>query len=555
MEALTISAANLNTIEENLGSVAKELGGVINNVNNVNDHVHEIDSKVTGLNNEVKNLVSEIRETTIITNARQNIMYNNAQIEKKFGFHDVLRRQTTSLLDAISNSNISLESIIKLREDILLNNPKYWLANAIAALTYWLQDNRDGAENEINNALKKNQEKTSLFFCLINLKLDRIDTSIRWLEKYLSIQNPMRLNKDFITVLDLVATGSFGDEEKNIVLKKIDNWIDNLNSETTLQENEVYKWEHYLNEFETSSFIYPYLDKYSTDIFKIKDNYYMSSSYKGFLNKLQSISNKEETKKDIDNIIDELIYDYESQEKIFEKENFKNNLIIECNGDMDKANEIFKKQEEIFSDEINILSLLSNIVIYRDSYNISNETQKIAIALSKNHIKKALEANNKKIVHDEYQIKINDFTTKTKDGKNGIEVLNDLNLYIEKLFDETDKDVLIILIIANILGIIGLFITINSRTLSTILIILLVLINIFFFIKLAKRTNLRNRMKDKIKNEYKLILERVLAECLDYDNVLKENIENYNLLQTYLDALKTINYIKSNEERNINIEV
>ena len=553
MEALTISAANLNTIEENLGSVAKELGGVINNVNNVNDHVHEIDSKVTGLNNEVKNLVNEIRETTIITNARQNIMYNNAQIEKKFGYYDSLRRQTTSLLDAISNSNISLESIIKLREDILLNNPNYWLANAIAALTYWLQDNRDGAENEINNALRKNQEKTSLFFCLINLKLDRIDTSIRWLEKYLSIQNPMRLNKDFITILDLVATGSFGDEEKEIVLKKINNWIEELNSETTLQESEINKWENYLNEFETNSFIYPYLDKYSSDIFKIKDNYYMSSSYKGFLNKLQSISNKEHTQKNIDNIIDDLIYDFESQEKVFEKENFKNNLIIECNGDMDKANQIYKKEEEIYSDEINILSLLSNIVIYRDSYKISNETQKIAIAICKNHIKKALESNNKKIVHDDYQIKINDFTTKTKDGKNSEEVLNDLNLYVEKLFDETDKDILIVLIVANILGIIGIFLTINNRTLSTILIILLILVNIFFFMKLAKRTNLRNKMKDKIKNDNRTILERVLAEMLDYTNVINSNEEDYNLLMTYLETLKTVNFIKSNEERNIEI--
>ena len=183
MEALTISAANLNAIEENMGSVAKELGAVIENVHNVNSHVDEVESKVAGLNSEIKNLVAEIRETTIITNARQNIMYNNAQIEKKFGYYDNLRRQTTSLLDAIFNSSISNESIIKLREDILLNNPNYWLANAIAALTYWLQDNRQGATNELNNSLRKNSEKTSIFFCLVNLKLGRIDTSIRWLEK------------------------------------------------------------------------------------------------------------------------------------------------------------------------------------------------------------------------------------------------------------------------------------------------------------------------------------------------------------------------------------
>ena len=111
MEALAISAANLDAIEENLGSVAKELGGVIENVSDVNSHVNEVENKVTGLNNEVKNLVNEIRETTILTNARQSIMYNNAQIEKKFGYYDVLRRQTTSLLDAIFNSNISINSI------------------------------------------------------------------------------------------------------------------------------------------------------------------------------------------------------------------------------------------------------------------------------------------------------------------------------------------------------------------------------------------------------------------------------------------------------------
>ena len=555
MEALAISAANLDAIEENLGSVAKELGGVIENVSDVNSHVNEVENKVTGLNNEVKNLVNEIRETTILTNARQSIMYNNAQIEKKFGYYDVLRRQTTSLLDAIFNSNISINSIIKLREDILLNNPNYWLANALAALTYWLQDNRQEANNELNNALRKNNEKTSVFFCLINLKLGRIDTSIRWLEKYLSLQNPMSIDKDFITILDLVTTGQFGDEEKNIVLNKIAKWIEELNSEPALQEDENIKWERYLNEYETANFIYPHLEKYSPEIFKIKDNYYLSSSYKGLLNKFKSINNKELSIKNIDNIIENLIYDFESQEKIYEKDNFRNNLIIECNGDVDEANRLFKKQEEIFSENMNLLSLLSNLIIHKESYDISNETQKVAISLCKQNILKAIESNNKKIVDTEYQIKINDFTTTTHDGKNTPDVLKDLNLYVDSLFDETDKDILIVLIVANILGIIGIFLTINNNLLSTILIVLLLLINVIFFIKLARRSSRRNQTKAKIKEENMNILERILAEAIDYHNILEENQKNYTLLKTYIDNLSTINFIKNNNERNINIGV
>ena len=365
----------------------------------------------------------------------------------------------------------------------------------------------------------------------------------------------MSIDKDFITILDLVTTGQFGDEEKNIVLNKIAKWIEELNSEPALQEDENTKWERYLNEYETANFIYPHLEKYSPEIFKIKDNYYLSSSYKGLLNKFKSINNKELSIKNIDNIIENLIYDFESQEKIYEKDNFRNNLIIECNGDVDEANRLFKKQEEIFSENMNLLSLLSNLIIHKESYDISNETQKVAISLCKQNILKAIESNNKKIVDTEYQIKINDFTTTTHDGKNTPDVLKDLNLYVDSLFDETDKDILIVLIVANILGIIGIFLTINNNLLSTILIVLLLLINVIFFIKLARRSSRRNQTKAKIKEENMNILERILAEAIDYHNILEENQKNYTLLKTYIDNLSTINFIKNNNERNINIGV
>ena len=47
----------------------------------------EVETKVESLNNEIQNMMHEIRENTIITNARQSIMYNNQEIEKKFGYY------------------------------------------------------------------------------------------------------------------------------------------------------------------------------------------------------------------------------------------------------------------------------------------------------------------------------------------------------------------------------------------------------------------------------------------------------------------------------------
>ena len=220
MEALTISAANLNAIEENLGAVAKELSGIILNVDDVNHQVTNVEQKVENLNDEVKNLVKEIRETTIITNARQNIMYNNDQIEKKYGYFDKVRRTTEALIDAIENSNISVDALRTLNQELLLHNPNYWLSNALSSVSFWILNDKNNSEKEMLNALKKDSKRASLFFCLINLKLNRTQTSINWLNRYLKEQNPTKLDNDFIAVLDLAAAGGFGNEEKKKVLKK-----------------------------------------------------------------------------------------------------------------------------------------------------------------------------------------------------------------------------------------------------------------------------------------------------------------------------------------------
>lgn len=553
METLAISAANLDTIEQNLGAVAKELTGVISNVSTVNNQVNAVEAKVETLNDEVKNLVKEIRETTIITNARQSIMYNNAQIEKKYGYYDNVRRTTESLMDAIKNSTINKSALEELKQELILNNPNYWLSNALASLTSWLLDDRENTERELNNALKKDTKKTSLFFCLINLKLGRTQTSINWLNKYLSDQNPTKLDKDFITVLDLVSTGTFGDEAKENTYKKINIWFERLNTEKTIQDNQMKIWDEFLKTKQDTDIKMPKSELYSKDVFKLKKNLAITSTYYNVTNHLEQIIDKEESNKKLDEIISDLIYEYETKEQIYQKDNLKNNLIIQCNGNREEAEKIFKKQESIYNEENDLLTLLSNLIIYKDSYKISNETQKIALSLMNNHIIKAVNEMNKEINKESINITIDKFTTSTKDGKNIEETKKDLETYLNTLFNEEDKDLLVILLIINILGIIGIFITLNNQILSTILIILLILGNAIFIFKLNQRTKYRTLAKNKERNEKAAILESTLAEIVDYDNIIKDDLIHYEELITYLNNLNARNYSKTNNERNINI--
>ena len=551
MEALAISAANLDTIERNLNSVAKELTGVITNVSDVNREVSKVESQVNTLNNEVKNLVKEIRETTIITNARQSIMYNNSQIEKKYGYYDKVRRTTESLLDAIDNSNISATALKNLNQDLILNNPNYWLSNALAALSSFVLDDKENCEKELHNALKKDESKTSLFFCLINDKLGRTSTAINWLNKYLSIQNPKKLDNDFITVLDLIATGSFGDTAKTVVIDKINTWFQRLNSEKELIDSELNTWVTFVKDNQDTDIRMPNLEPATPDIARIKNNLAITSSYNNILNKLQSITNQDNSQKSKEEILSNLIYEYEGAENQYQKDNFYNNLIIQCNGNREEADRLFKKQSSIFTEETNILNLLSNIIINKDTYKVSNETQKIAIGFMKNYILKAIELTEQEVNNNEFKIIIDGFTTKTVDGKNREEINHELNHYINNYFPDTDKNIIIPLIVINIIGIIGLCITLNNKTLSTILIIIIILGNIILFTKLNKQTKLRNESKIKLKNEINNSLERILAETIDYKNLQNEDEIKRNELLIFLNNIRPENYMNSNNERNI----
>lgn len=553
MEALTISAANLDTIERNLGAVANELSGVINNVSSVNNQVNKVEEQVSTLNDEVKNLVKEIRETTIITNARQSIMYNNAEIEKKYGYYDKVRRTTESLMEAIESSNISVTSLLNLKQDLILHNPNYWLSNALASLTSWILNDRENTEKELNNALKKDSKKTSLFFCLINQKLGRINTSLNWLKKYLSDQTPVNLDRDFVTILDLVTTGVFGNEAKQIVLEKINIWFHRLNNDNQIQSKQISFWEDYITSHEESDIRMPYLEIYAPDIAILKNNLTISSSYLNVLSELESITYNNSSNKKINEVLSDLIYEYETKEQKYQLDNLKNSLIISCNGNREEAEKLFKKEQAIYSEENDLLSLLGNIIVYKDSYKVSNETQKLALSLLKDYIINAYENKNKKIDNSAFNITISSFNTETVDGTNENQIKTELNAYLSNKFNSEDKDLIIILLIINIIGIIGIFITLNSKVLSTILIIILILGNIILFYKLNKRNNLRNIEKNKLKTSLSNSIEKVLAETIDYKAMQKEDEQHYNELINFLNNLRAENYINSNNERNIKI--
>lgn len=552
-EALAISAANLDTIEKNLGSVATALSGVMTDVSSVNTQVNKVETKVEGINNELKNLVREVRENSILTNARQSIMYNNDQIEKKFGYYDIVRRMTEGLLDSIEHSNLRRKTLIDLREQLVVNNPNYWLSNALSALSSWVLDDKDNTDKEVHNALKKDEIKTSIFFSVINIKLKREEASINWLKYYLNRLDPNNLSSEFVTVLDLVSCGIYGPVGKNIIITKINEWIRLLSTNANVINSETYKWLDYITSFENQNINIPYIQNYSTDAQIFKNNIIVSSSYENVYNSLQLINKEDNNNKKVDEILNNLIYEYEDKEKEFQRDNLRNKLILDCNGDTVKAEELFKKQESMYSEKVNLLSLLTNIVMFKNEYKVGNETQKLALSFMKFSILGAYEVKNSYLTEGNINITMDKFTTTITPEIDRNKINTELDTYIENEFKETDKTLFGLLIIINIISIIALFITYTNSMLFISIIGIMILGNGLLIYKMISQSTITKKSKEIKKNSIKTALDFVLAEYTDCNNYIKNNKEKYNQLKAYLESVNANNYAKTNDGRDLNI--
>jgi len=555
MNEKLISAANLDAIEDNLHYVADELSGVITNVNTVNQQINGIEENISSLNDKISDLVKNISETTIVNNAKQSIMYNNEQIEKKYGYFDIVRRRTESLLSAIDSSNISKTSLLKMKEDLLLNNPNYWLANALAALLSWIIDDKENTYKELKNAMSKNRGKTCIFFCLLNLKWGRNNVAINWLNSYLDNEDPTNLSSDFVTVLDLVSNNEFGNIGKKIIIDKINIWFNRISNNLNIETQEINKWKSHIESMEDDCINLHYLDDLSKETDILKNNLKITSSYKNILSELKYIVEKKSTNKTLDDIITSLIYDYEDEEQVFQEDNFKNRLIIENNGDYDKALEIYEKEKYVYEANVNILHLLNNIVIYNNQYKVNDVTRKLALSLIKSNIVSAYEQINNDINRNCYHIGVDDFIIEINDDVSNKYIETKTNEYIDTKFKINNKVEYIILIIANLLIFISIMFLRKIVWLVPILFVSLLFFDIYYsYKKIYKKNKLFAEQKNNVKKELFQVLERGLAESIDYKKLLKENEEHYNELKLFLDSINTKNYIKSSNERNIDID-
>ena len=436
-----ISRADLSLIERSLSNLAGSVDYVNNRVDQVDDNVKIVYNEVEKLANEFREYVEMQSLANRKAEAKMNLSAIRDKLKDNFGHYDVVRRTATGILQANDLAIVKKELISSITEKQMIETPNYWLTPCLVALAAWINDDKDLAERALAEGIRRNDEKTSLFFGLICRRIGREGSSLKWLARYLEAQDEEKLDRKAVIVLDAFASGLLGNDTENFVYKQIQEWMSNLEAKPGFTERQLDNWRDAINSkrIPLQKGLYPYLEKYShtwNSLQNVLEGANLNNDLYEYFKKI--FDQKEETKKlkvELDKILDSLVTEFDEEELPLKREEQFEELVVKYNGSESKAHAQMALEKSVYDDYRDFMQLLTDASMNPEESKSSVATQKFATALSRNNIVTAFNdvtAQNRMNVPYDIEINVDTFNDKTQDGEDEEEVLNRFENLVEQ---------------------------------------------------------------------------------------------------------------------------
>ena len=569
-----ISWASLKFIEESLSNLSS-------NINYVNNRVDQVDDNIKIVYNEVEKLAIEFREYVEMQSlanrkaeAKINLSAIRDKLKDQFGHYDKVRRTATGILQANDLAIVKREMLTNITEKQMIETPNYWLTPCLIALSAWINNDKSLAERALAESIRRNDEKTSLFFGLICRRIGRETSSLKWLARYLEAQDEEKLDRKAVIILDAFASGLLGNDTENFVYEQIQEWMSSLEAKPGFTERQLDNWKNAINSKRVPlrNGLYPYLEKYSNTWNNLKDVLEGANLNNDLYEYFRGVfEQKEETKKlkvELDKILDSLVTEFDEEELPLKREEQFEELVVRYNGSESKAKSQIALEKSVYDDYRDFMQLLTDASMNPESSKSSVATQKFATALSRNNIVTAFNdvvAQNRMNVPYEIEINVDTFNDKTQDGEDEEEVLKRFENLVEQekqgdlsklkltLFDQG------CLILGGISLLFALIGFIGNRGLSLTSIILAIIGAIMIIKYVSEKQRIQKLVQNTIQaysqklESGKQIIRATIAEIVDFRIEFAEKDAESKKVLDFFEQIKPEEYIRrlGNNERKI----
>lgn len=435
-----ISYADLRAIENSLTNLDIRLSENNKNILDIRKDVQRINKDLTKLQRDITEFISYQANQNRLGRAETRIVQIRQEIEKKFGHYDFVRRTIRGVLQANDMGVIREETIKTATEEVMLSTPNYWLAPGLVALSSWICNNQELANKAMLEAIRLDNEKTSLLFTLICRRSGRKSASLKWAYRYLAAQDEEAIDRKTMIILDCFSNGLLGTDSESRISSILNSWIARLSEKPGFVDKQRQQWVKALSGHlqQVDDNTYAYLATYSPtwDVLKNLLSYAAlhNTLFYYFKDILEQPVDSEGLVAELDIVLQSLVENYDEEEKPLRKEERLEVLVKEQNGDESAAKKLFKQEESTLEEKIDFTKLLTNAVLYPDLVNASISTQKIALALSKGWIIDAyrdMVVNYRMNVPLQIELKIKDYIAQTSDGANESEVIKEFLAYAD----------------------------------------------------------------------------------------------------------------------------
>lgn len=547
---------HVNAVDQRVGTVGAQVEQVASDLRSVH---RDLDKLAAEFNNYVGVQMRENRlqrAHTLIVSIRQ-------ELKNKFGHYDQIRRTTTGILQANDLGIVKKESMSNATEQLMISSPRYWLAPTLVALSAWISDQEELANRALLEAMKRDSEKTALFYALVARRAEKKAASLKWVQRYLAQQNEEDLNRESVVLLDAYASGLFGADSEGVVDKQIAEWIDNLSAQPGFLDKQRRQWADAINGKRKSMQAGPYaLLREASPQWNALQNVMEGAELNRtilayFTDIYQQPASTASLKEQLDDMLDRLVTEFDAEEAPLRRKERLEQLVIDNRGDENRAKSVMQTEQQAMAEARDFTQLLTDAAMHPELSGSGASTQKLAVALSRDWIIDAFAdtvAANRARVPDTIQFAVDDgFSAITRDGENEQAVIDAYRQKMDQDLQEalntcvvTDADRKRMWITTGVLGVIAVFFFFGLWLIG----IFMALMAIIPYFSLKNKEKMLAQKREQLKQQYAEAtdvgvkrIRAIMAEVVDFRREFSKRDAESDLVLNFLNQITPNQYV------------
>ncbi|GHH44272.1 hypothetical protein [Lentzea cavernae] len=445
---------DLSGVEKALKQVSRNQEALVQQQVALHGAVSTVQRNQDATQQELLGLKAQFVEYVRRDELRQNLQLAQVQIlevrgelNDKFGKFAEVRELATGTLQALDAGIVSQGAIRDLSEELMLRTPGYWLAPALIAVAAWIRDEPELAAKAIGEAVRRDNDKASLFFALVLRRHQRDRATAAWVRQYAARQDPAKLSPEFVVVLDAVSTGTFGREAKPMLLEQMSEWYERLGQDQDTVDRQVERWAKMIDTMRRPvDARYQLLPSLSPTWPQLKEMFEGATVHGATEEMLRAtfdapVPQSHDLHVRVDNILDGLVRDFDAEEAPYRKREAWLQAVVNADGDHDVAKKVMAAEDPLHEQTVDFLTLLSNAALHGDRAGASPGTQRFTLALARDWLVQGagrLEAGNLASMPSQVELRAEGWTGWVDGGTDEQQLVGSLSEHIDR---ETAKAV------------------------------------------------------------------------------------------------------------------